>query len=159
CQYRPVVIEAACERGLEVGALFAGEAHSIAGPRAGHQRHETVRDIESRVAVAEATLAFYRQGEILAPDPAGPDMAGAAGEMQTNAVPHDRRQASTIRGNLRIEAGRPSLAVMVAVIGEERDAEPGIATLAFQFPREVDGIGTGLQPDPVLDDRAAAAKP
>src|SRR5580692_11743906 len=85
-------------------------------------------------------------------------MATGSGDTQGKSPRHSDGEVRAIGGDFRVEAGRPSFAVMVAAIGKKANPEPSV-TRAFQFPRRVHRVGARLQPDALLDDGVAAAKP
>ena len=81
-----------------------------------------------------------------------PPLAAICSVKRSGTVDRQRRR---LGGDLRREAGRPGVAVMIAAIGEQAPPRAGrrLVALAFEPPGDIDRVGAGLHPDPLLDDR------
>src|ERR1700690_1113397 len=101
-----------------------------------------VANVEMRVTVAEATLPLHWKIEIAVPVAAWRDLAAGAGDPQREPAKDRDGQALTVAGDLGIEPGLPSIAVMVAAISQEGDGQRHIGDAALQPPSEVDRVGT-----------------
>src|SRR5438067_371936 len=113
-----------------------------------------------RVAVAETALAFDRQVEIVVPLAPRRDLAAGAADLQPEPARHVHRHLRAGRIDLRIEAVCPGLAVMVAPIGEKRDREMRLRSVAVapNAPGKIGRVGARLHPDSVLDDPPVTGK-
>src|ERR1700681_3303157 len=97
-----------------------------------------------RVAVDEAALTLDRKIKITVPVAAWRDLATGAGDPQREPTQDRDGQALTVAGDLGIEPGLPSVAMMVAAIGQEGDGQRRIGDVALQPPGQVDRVGAGF---------------